>query len=706
MADKKISQLTSATLPLAGTEVVPVVQSGATVKVSAASLGAAAAYTPAGVGAVVTTVQSKLREFVSVKDFGAVGDFDFGTLTGTNNTSAFQAAANACDAENLSSLCIPNSRENYLITAPIVFTRGDVRIFGFSGCRVDYDKKGHVVPKSGISRAFDLGGSRLTPAVGCWTIDGISIRPETATNAIDGFVFTSKADGPDRPVVIRNCTGVFLNSAVRIPSRGVASALATLVIENNHFTSCNYALLADYGNIFGARIVGNNLEQNLLGGIWGAFNGPVYIADNMLEGQPNAIRIQTPEVIGGNLANVVIERNYFESNGGSFVVRMECSSDTSLTVRDNFWMSPLATDDIVVTGAANCLLTVREELMRQVPVTFIDYTGVISYGSDFLNNVTPYFYVRTFGSQPPFIVNADYQNDVLNPAYPTSLYQSQSKETGLAHYDTPYGYMACAGYSEYVDIPLTVNIGNAVQLDIFCQIEEGADFNLYVFDEGVITATVAWLGYNANQITCNGRWALVTIPFLSTVNTSKLKIRVDQKGGSTGRFLIAGASAVNKGAHVNDGSVRTRFDPKMPSRVINQTGSNYQVTSTSGTTAIVNTGINPTKNTSNQTLTASVYDVVVSGMTNASTNNDSSISYGIVTVFNTGTSYTIAYSQTSAVGDNPFTVTAVFWNGTTESATSAGGDGIQMRIKVAGYLNTAGYMQNCQITKRIETQFG
>ena len=31
------------------------------------------AYTPSGTGAVTTNVQSKLREFVSVKDFGAVG---------------------------------------------------------------------------------------------------------------------------------------------------------------------------------------------------------------------------------------------------------------------------------------------------------------------------------------------------------------------------------------------------------------------------------------------------------------------------------------------------------------------------------------------------------------------------------------------------------------------------------------------------------
>ena len=65
----------------------------------------AVSYEPEFVGSVATTVKTKLQQTVSVKDFGAVGDWN-GTQsvagTGTDDTAAIQAAIDYClqnDAE-------------------------------------------------------------------------------------------------------------------------------------------------------------------------------------------------------------------------------------------------------------------------------------------------------------------------------------------------------------------------------------------------------------------------------------------------------------------------------------------------------------------------------------------------------------------------------------------------------------------------------
>lgn len=71
MAGVKISNLPAATTPLAGTELVPVVQGGVTVKVAASNLST---FTATSTGAVTRQISSKLGDVVTPQDFGAVGN--------------------------------------------------------------------------------------------------------------------------------------------------------------------------------------------------------------------------------------------------------------------------------------------------------------------------------------------------------------------------------------------------------------------------------------------------------------------------------------------------------------------------------------------------------------------------------------------------------------------------------------------------------
>ena len=99
------------------------------VDVTAPSGSNSVGYLPAGINAVSTTVQTKLRESVSVKDFGAVGD---GT---TDDTAAFGAACTYASTRNLAVL-VPGTSSFYVLTAltnadkELLYGTGIVKVAG------------------------------------------------------------------------------------------------------------------------------------------------------------------------------------------------------------------------------------------------------------------------------------------------------------------------------------------------------------------------------------------------------------------------------------------------------------------------------------------------------------------------------------------------------------------------------------------------
>jgi len=103
------STLTFTTAPPLNSAIEIVI--GDAIPAGAATTASAVSYTQGSTGAVTTNVQAKLRETVSVKDFGAVGD---GV---TDDTSAFQAAVNTLDK-----VYMPEG--NYKITSQITLPVG------------------------------------------------------------------------------------------------------------------------------------------------------------------------------------------------------------------------------------------------------------------------------------------------------------------------------------------------------------------------------------------------------------------------------------------------------------------------------------------------------------------------------------------------------------------------------------------------------
>ena len=266
MADKKISALTSATTPLAGTEVLPIVQSGATVKVPVSSLTAGRVvaaegvivgggsfaswglYKAAQVGptGVFSNVSGTTRlgdnfyydgsdyryltsSFVSMMQFnGGAGGFTFfGAPSGTaGNTISFTQSLDMSAAGNMT-----------LNTGNLVI--------GTSGKGIDFS----ATPGTGTSELFaDYEEGTWTPAAGA-NLAVVGTPTYTGQYTKVGNTVTAWGSVSSTTSVAYTAGGQIL-SGLPFTAQGI---IAVGTVINNAFTfSSSIATLPTTGFLYGA----------------------------------------------------------------------------------------------------------------------------------------------------------------------------------------------------------------------------------------------------------------------------------------------------------------------------------------------------------------------------------------------------------------------------------------------------------------------
>ena len=176
MADTKISALTSATTPLAGTEVLPIVQSGATVKVPVSSLTAGRAVAGLSFAATdaLTCISPSLASGVQLGSTTAY------VLTRTLNTYSNGGVFNGYDTASQTGVIAGNNELD-------VYTYGAnwQKTFSFSG-------SGNATAVIGNLAVSTSGKGVTLPGGITWTSGSGS--PEGVVTAPIGSLF-SRSDG-------------------------------------------------------------------------------------------------------------------------------------------------------------------------------------------------------------------------------------------------------------------------------------------------------------------------------------------------------------------------------------------------------------------------------------------------------------------------------------------------------------------------------
>lgn len=174
-------------------------------------------YDPTGTGAVSTTVQAKLRQTISVQDFGAVGDGN------TDDTTALQNAINAAIAENQELLI-----DGGTFIASTLTINGSISIKGSGTIKQKANTTNNLILVSGTSVNAKFFGL---------TFDGNQLNQAASGGSIRTIYFTSSGTSTEpASIYVENCT--FLNGCgynINVRTNSSLTSVESVTIVNNSF---------------------------------------------------------------------------------------------------------------------------------------------------------------------------------------------------------------------------------------------------------------------------------------------------------------------------------------------------------------------------------------------------------------------------------------------------------------------------------------
>lgn len=477
-------------------------------------------------GAVARTVHQKFQEFVSIKDFGAVGD---GT---TDDTAAIQAAVDYVCSTNISSLFFPfGSGERYKLTSTIIINRANIALIGNAGLSWTPNDTGYIFSNVSGLTFFDFGNNSLT-VMGAYGLYHMSFYGGgypyngSLVNTQVAVKFSDSSNGPSRNVPIRDCTFNGFYKAINLDNTVVTDTIAPswIDIQDCWLSGGTYAV---YGNPsipqLGLRFVNNISEQGAK--ISGNFSSHCEITNNLIEGQTNFLKISG---IGGT--HLIMRDNYFEVNDGDYIADVGLSNSASCVWELDYGYTyrGTRTDDFVVAGGG----VICKGNTQSTQVTSI---GQITFNS---LNVYSYKVKANTALVPTSILPAEW----FVGAYSDAIARS-TNTGGSVTVQAPHGQVTTATtittstFLGYFNVSTTYSAGDLVTVTFLVRTRGPAPTNWQSFFIQVLNDTYNPVVAAAVDGFFNfypvGQWALVTMSMAAENAGTVLRVRTNPYYGAT-----------------------------------------------------------------------------------------------------------------------------------------------------------------------------